>query len=414
MMLPSFHIFLELARRLVTPKRDLATLRHRKWEAARLPENQRSGSGVTLAMDITELKSLSQLGRDFAAKLAKTTIPFEVFDTGCDPAAPTLSMPNNPLDNIGLVTHIHNRRVMVFAAGAIEKDPCYFNVLTPFWEFESGLPDVSPHLFDGVNHLVVFSRFCERYFTTIAPAGIGVSYIRYPLPDDWHVCTGRKEVRNRFGIDESDFVVFFHFDFRSGYDRKNPIGAIRAFLAAFGDDTKTKMIIKTGGGDWDLRSGIRFQQELKRLGIGRRLVLIEDFIPHQDILDLIGASDAYLSLHRGEGLGIGMLEAMSVGTPVIATRYGGNLDFTTDENSFLVGYQMVPPMTTYRLYRAVREWPEPDIKQAVEHLRTIRYSPEMAKRKASAAQHFIRDYFSLSNFERDVSAFLSTTEEAPV
>lgn len=407
----AFRIVRELFRRLLSPKRDLAVPRSRKWNSARLPEGERKENGVTLAMDFAEIKSLSQLGRDFAARLAKTSIPFEVFDTGCDPDAPRLPRSELPPADIPLVDHIHYRRVIVFAAGATEKNHDQFNILTPFWEFESGLPEVSPHLFDGVNHLIVFSRFCERYFSSIAPRDVGISHVRYPLPDNWRVRVGRRQVRNRLGIGEGDFVVFFHFDFRSGFDRKNPVGALKAFLAAFGNDPGAKMVVKAGGGDWDLRNRLRFWQEVRHLGIGKRLVLIEDFMPHADILDLIGASDVYLSLHRGEGLGIGMLEAMSVGTPVVATRYGGNTDFTKDENSFPVRYRMVRPATSYGLYQSVRAWPEPDVGQTAEYLRAIRLSPEMAKAKAVAADRFIRDYFSPANFESDVRSFLSATEE---
>ncbi len=401
--------FRVLAKRFLLKIHDVPAFRRERWNAARM-SNGGSGQGLTLAMDMKELKSLSQVGRDFASKLSKTSVPFEVFDMGGNPAAPKIGDEELFAMSPFLHENISNRRVMIFASGEIEKDCRNYNILTPFWEFESGKAELEPRLFDGVSHVVAFSRFLERYFKEIVPADVGVSHVRYPLSDGWRVAEDRDSVRDRYGMGPDDFVVFFHFDFRSGYDRKNPEGAIHAFLEAFGDDPRAKMVVKAGGGDWDLRNGMKFSAFIRKLGIGNRLIVVDRFLRHQEILDLIASSDVYLSLHRGEGLGIGMLEAMAVKTPVIATGYGGNVDFTTPETAYMVGYRMVKPNTTYQLYRYVKEWPEPDIHEAAAHLRKIRSSPDEARVKAEAALAFVKDYFSAPNFERDVRARLAATE----
>ena len=56
---------------------------------------------------------------------------------------------------------------------------------------------------------------------------------------------------------------------------------------------------------------------------------------------MIASCDCYVSLHRSEGFGLTMAEAMYFGRPVIATGYSGNLDFMTEENSYLVPHTLV-------------------------------------------------------------------------
>ena len=389
---------------------DIVRLRHAKWMAVRSTEGKPCDDGLTLALDLAELKSLSQLGRDFILKLANTSVRFGVLDIGVDRSLPKIA--SNELDRFTrfVESKVTNRRVLIFAAGEIEKDANNYNILTPFWEFQSGLPEVSPAIFANVDHIVVFSRFCETYFKRISPPGIGVDYIRYPLPDDWCVRMAREDVRVKYGIPQNAFTVFFHFDFRSGYDRKNPEGALRAFVKAFAHDQGAKIVIKAAGADWDIRNSMRFRSLIKELRIEKNIVTVYDFLSHQEILDLIGASDVYISLHRGEGLGIGMLEAMSVGTPVVATAYGGNMDFTNDDTAMLVGYDMVKPKTSFALYRGVVEWPEPDEAEAAAALKTLRNRPEFAKKKAANAKRFIDNYFSITNFTNDIIALLTATE----
>src|SRR6201999_2219737 len=99
--------------------------------------------------------------------------------------------------------------------------------------------------------------------------------------------------------------------------------------------------------------------------------LVEDTISVEAKNAMIANCDCYVSLHRSEGLGLTMAEAMYFGKPVIATAYSGNLDFMTQENSFLV------PAPSGRIgpdaapYEAVGYWAEPDLDHAAKLMRSV-------------------------------------------
>jgi len=89
-------------------------------------------------------------------------------------------------------------------------------------------------------------------------------------------------------------------------------------------------------------------------------------------MSIMNACDCYISLHRGEGLGLGMLEAKSLGLPVIATGYGGNVDFMLNQpKCYLVDYKIVSAHDDYFPYRDVTKWAEPDYDDAVQYIKRL-------------------------------------------
>src|SRR6202040_676470 len=156
-------------------------------------------------------------------------------------------------------------------------------------------------------------------------------------------------------------------------ERKNPLGLIRAFRQAFRPDEPVDLVLKTTsfGHDEQVR-------ELKVAGAGANIIVLDQILTQEEILSLMDACDAYVSLHRSEGLGLTMAEAMLLGKPVIATRYSGNLDFMDDDNSFLVDGRMVPIPPGCEPYPAGSMWAEPDVAMASQLMRGVFDSPGMA------------------------------------
>ena len=105
---------------------------------------------------------------------------------------------------------------------------------------------------------------------------------------------------------------------------------------------------------------------------------------------MIASCDCYVSLHRSEGLGLTMGEAMYFGKPVIATAYSGNLDFMTQENSFLVPHTMVEIGPGAGPYPADKQWAEPDLDRAAELMRRVFEDPESAAEHGRRAAEDIR------------------------
>lgn len=379
----------------------------RMWQKAYPGKDGFRDDGICCAVDLRYVTSLSQVGRDFLDMMRKTRIPFQAFDMHLPIPCPAV-LDEHELEPYRAIEKktIGFRNLMLFTTTPILKSRKYRNILTPFWEFDRGMESRAEKIFEGVDHLVVFSDFCAAYFRRIAPPGICVSKIRYPYTGGWHVDSPRKEVRSQYGIPQSAFVVFFHFSFGSCYERKNPEAIVRAVKVAFGNDPDVWIVFKTAGFNTHPDKVDALRRCLEDAGYLKNSLLINAYLQHQEILDLIGASDVYMSLHRGEGFGIGMLEAMAVGTPVVCTNFGGNCDFTKAVTAFLVDYDMVDVPRNVEMYNEVGVWPEPRIDEAAHWLRHIRSNPDIGVEKSVRAKAYISDFFSVGRFEDDVRAFL--------
>ena len=131
------------------------------------------------------------------------------------------------------------------------------------------------------------------------------------------------------------------------------------------------------------------------------------------MLALLNCCDCYVSLHRAEGLGLGMIEAMQLGKPVIASNYSGNCDFTTDQTSFLVPCTRVANPVASGPYPAGVIWGEPDLHEAARLMRRVHDQPEVAQAKAETGRKVAGELFSMSaSAQRIASALVGTGKGA--
>lgn len=172
--------------------------------------------------------------------------------------------------------------------------------------------------------------------------------------------------RDHFGISDDIFVFLMSFDYLSHVDRKNPSAVIQAFLDEFDDDPSVMLVIKSVNGD---RSAVGNEGLLVKACASENIKFIDDYLTKDEMLSLIDVANCYVSLHRSEGLGLGMAEAMSLGTLAIATGYSGNLQFMKPDNSLLVGYTLVPVKAGQYPYAKGNVWAEPSIESARAQMR---------------------------------------------
>lgn len=181
--------------------------------------------------------------------------------------------------------------------------------------------------------------------------------------------------KSHFGMSEEPYTFLFVFHMMSVMERKNPLGLIRAFKAAFGEDDGVRLVLKTSFGD---RHPGQFDV-LKKAAVGDNIVLINEVYTPDNLLSLMDACDAYVSLHRSEGLGLTMAEAMLMGKPVIATNFSGNVDFMDETNSLLVSYKLVKLGQSIPPYDAELEWAEPSEEHAAQLMRRVYDNREWAR-----------------------------------
>ena len=179
------------------------------------------------------------------------------------------------------------------------------------------------------------------------------------------------------------------------------MGLIKAFEQAFAPHergTSATLVLKSMRLHWFPELERFLRREMKRING----ILMVDDLTNTEMTSLINCIDVYVSLHRCEGFGLGMAEAMRLGKPLIATAFSANVDFCTAENCLQVGYDLVqvtdddhkyhPVMTG--LYRAGQYWADPDLDQAARWMRHLFDRPQQRARLGEAARKTIVEGFN--------------------
>ncbi|MDB5314039.1 MAG: glycosyl transferase group 1 [Gemmataceae bacterium] len=169
-----------------------------------------------------------------------------------------------------------------------------------------------------------------------------------------------------FGLDPDKFTFLFVFDMSSHMARKNPLGLIRAFRLAFRPDDPVELVLKVNPQE---RYYAEQWQALRSAAAGAGVKLLDRSLARGELLGLMTAADAYVSLHRSEGFGLTMAEAMLLGKPTIATGYSGNLAFMTPDNSYLVRYERAEIPEDIPPYPKGCVWAEPSVEHAAKLMR---------------------------------------------
>jgi glycosyltransferase involved in cell wall biosynthesis len=193
------------------------------------------------------------------------------------------------------------------------------------------------------------------------------------------------------GAPAGAFTFLFLFDLGSVLARKNPFGAVDAFRRAFPNPSAVSLLIKVSHAAEYREQYAALEKQLRGLpGVH----LSDRMLPRARVNGLLASCDAVVSLHRSEGFGLILAEAMDLGKPVVATGWSGNMDFMSTRNSCPVGYELVTLDRDEGLYAAGQQWAEPDVDHAAHFMRRLfedsRYRTEIGER----ARTTIRTQFS--------------------
>jgi glycosyltransferase involved in cell wall biosynthesis len=178
------------------------------------------------------------------------------------------------------------------------------------------------------------------------------------------------------------------FDFKSSAARKNPEGAIEAFRRAFGDDPGCELTLKTQNGALypELLAGLR-------QGAPSNVRIVDEVWPYEQVKALIAGADVLISLHRAEGFGLPIAEAMALGTPVLATAFSGPVDFLDTGGGLLVPWTPVAVADPQGIYRG-QSWAEPDLDAAARTLVRLRQDGALRRRLAEAGRAAVAEKLS--------------------
>ena len=239
------------------------------------------------------------------------------------------------------------------------------------WELER-LPGYWRHAFSFFDEIWASTHFAERAYSheRLRPVRLMPMAVITPV-------VPREISRRELNLPPNTTVFLFVFDFRSFAERKNPEAVVRAFLQAFpSGDEQVFLMIKTMGADQDPSSFDR----LAALSDDQRILLRDISLDRDELLGLVRACDAYVSLHRSEGFGRGPAEAMLLGRPTILTAYSGTNDFATGKCAYLVDYRLVQVDLGQYLGVERQRWADANVASAAHYMRIIHERPDEARR----------------------------------
>lgn len=262
-----------------------------------------------------------------------------------------------------------------------------YNIIYPAWEL-SNYPDTWAKQLDKFDEVWASSNFtyealsgaCEKEVIKL-PLACGISLTSF---------LGRRY----FHIPESSYVFLFFFDLKSYASRKNPYAVINAFkeLLTLRPYSMAHLVIKINGTE---SNPVEYKKITNLLStLGDNTTCINQTMTANEVKNLMRCCDCFISLHRSEGYGFGIAEAMTLGKPVIATAYSGNLEFMDITVSYGVGYELIPLADDDYPFAEGQVWAEADWHEAAQHMLQLVDSPQAGREKGKQAQAHMEKNFS--------------------
>lgn len=198
--------------------------------------------------------------------------------------------------------------------------------------------------------------------------------------------------RDYFSLPADKFLFLMMYDSQSIKERKNPEGAIRAFQSAFGpENQRVGLVVKVNSAD---------ERELNWLrglsGNYRNIYLIHQNMEKVEVNSLVSCVDVFVSLHRAEGFGLVMAEAMLNHVPVIATSWSANTEFMNSQVACMVDYYLKTLERDLPPYKKRNRWAEPDVEDAAEYMRRLYEEKDYYDRMAEAAYTHVTEWLGMS------------------
>ena len=332
--------------------------------------------GVNVIGYLNAEKGLGQAARYFALALGVAGVPYEPWDVpvpGSRASGSKSSLKGSSRFRFNLFCVNGGELPEILAHRDGPEIGGRYNIALWHWEL-SEFPEYWRRSFAYLDEVWVPTRFIAEAFAAQSPVPVR----KVPLPVLPPSPARRTYTRQELGVPKAKFTFLFAFDFHSVVARKNPMGLIEAFRLAFSAGEPVALVIKTINAKLCPREWGRLKSAAKGLNVS----LIDRAIDREAMNALYDCCDCYVSLHRGEGFGLTLAEAMLARKPVIATGYSGNLDFMNAENSYLVDYRLAEVGPGNEPYAPSSLWAEPNIGHAAELMRWVYEHREEAAAKA--------------------------------
>jgi glycosyltransferase involved in cell wall biosynthesis len=249
----------------------------------------------------------------------------------------------------------------------------YHNIGWWPWELNVFPKAWTPYAFELIDEIWASSKFLHECYSKATDKPV------HHVPLAVSVDRISRHPRKYYGLPDKKFLFLYIFDFNSSLERKNPMAAIEAFKMAFPEtDKSVGLVLKTMNSKPDDK---KWQEFTAQCQSDKRITVINKTLDRPDVLGLIDACDAYVSLHRSEGFGRTIAEALLLNKPVIATNYSGNVDFMNQESSHLVDAELIG------IKAGEYQWSDVEDKQEWANISPVAVADHLAKvRKIKAVK----------------------------
>lgn len=287
--------------------------------------------------------------------------------------------------NINLI-HINPDEMMLMYTRMAEE--CWngrYNIAFWLWELEE-IPEHWKKFFPMLDEIWTPSEFISNNLRKVTDLPV------YTMPYCVEAPVDETLSREYFGLPEDKFLFLVMYDSNSTIERKNPTGAIRAFRKAFKNNSNVGIVVKINN------AKPRDMEHLNRMLRGcANVYFIVETLSKVEVNSLIKQVDVFVSLHRAEGFGLVMAEAMIVGTPVIATNWSSNTEFMNSNVACMVDCDFVFLKKDSPPYKKGSVWAEPNVDMAAGYMRRLYREPAYYEHLKQEAQEYILQKLSMEN-----------------
>jgi glycosyltransferase involved in cell wall biosynthesis len=370
------------------------TQRYNRWYKgqASLPEalaNSRS-AGINVSGYLRDESGWGAAARGYVRALHFLQVPVALNDLSGSSSSRsedrtlTTFDASHPYD-MNLVCIDAAKHFVVMSYAGAELFEGHYNIGAWVWELPH-FPEKWYDRFAYYDEIWVATSFVANTLAPISP----VPVVRIPPVLAARAPASRNSGRRLLGVPSEVFVYLFVFDFQSHLERKNPLALIDAFKMAFAPSDPVRLVIKCVNADSD-PDGFTAMSVRAR---GYPISIHAGYWAAKEVWDLMAACDAYVSLHRSEGMGLTIADAMALGKPVIATSWSGNTDFMDVSNSFPVRYELVELQENVGPFRAGEVWANPSVEHAADLMRLVFEDREESRARGRAAKREIEVNYS--------------------
>lgn len=272
------------------------------------------------------------------------------------------------------------------------------------WELEK-FPANYQHIMNLLDEIWVPSNFCLNAISQVCNRpvlrflhSISISPNAYTKTD--------------FNLPIDKTIYLTIFDYNSSIVRKNPIATIEAFEMAFGlNNPDVLLVIKTSA---STSFPDQHQELQQRIAANSSIIMINEVLSREKLEGLMQACDVYVSLHRSEGFGLTLAEAMHLGKAVIGTAYSANTEFMQADNSFLIPYTLIPTGANYLYPDLNNVWADPNVEDAARAMKQLHTDPNLRKKISEKAHQYAKTHLSPETIGKKIKSRIDFIYETKV